>query len=412
LLASKQVSRPAQGTTLARICRFAGRTQGLPTTCQYAAFHSSAPPTHPLPPPPLIHSPLSPIPPLPQIADALVSTNLSSYGYRYVNIDDGWAVARDNTTNEIIADPNEFPSGFPAIAEYIHSKNLSFGIYTCRGPLTCLKRPGSYSFESIDAATYAKIQFDFVKSDSCYGERSADVDYAIMRDALNASGRPMVFSVCNPGFGSGEFGHMWRTGPDLYSQQWSMFVDRFQLATTPEHRANTGPGAFPDPDNLEVGYSPRSPAGQGATPLEQRTMFSMWSIIPAPLVLAADLTSPLDPYTLETLTNADVIAVNQDELAAPGTPVVGDAYTSTSVWAKPLANGDVAVMLLNIAAPGNSTFVGFSFADVGVVVPPGGAGNTTVTVKDLWTGEVDAVYGSGYGKEVVAHGAVMLRVSV
>jgi alpha-galactosidase len=343
-----------------------------------------------------------------QMADAMVSTGLAAAGFSYVNIDDGWAFSRDNTTGVVSPDPTLFPSGMAALAEYVHNRSLKFGIYTCRGTMTCLKRPGSYSFEAVDAATYASWGVDFVKSDSCYGVRSADIDYAIMRDALNATGRHMVFNVCNPGFGTGEFGHSWRTGPDLYSQSWDMFVNRFQLATTPEQRAAAGPGAFPDPDNLEVGVSPRAPPGQGATPLEQRSMFSMWAILPAPLVLAADLRTGLDAYALATLTNAAVIAVNQDALAAPASPIVGDAFAATSVWAKPLQNGDVAVMLLNVNAPGNAT-IGFSFADAGL--PQGSGGNATVTVTDLWTGATTDVYGSGYAAVAQPHEAVMLRLS-
>ena len=261
------------------------------------------------------------------MADAMVSTGLSQVGFNLIAIDDGWAVARDNTTGEIIADPTLFPSGMAALATYVHAKNLTFGIYTCRGPMTCLKRPGSYMHEEVDAQSYAKWGVDFVKSDSCYGERSPDVDYAVMRDALNATGRHMAFAVCNPGFGSGEFGNMWRTAPDLSSQSWDMILNRFQQTATAEQRALVGPGSFPDPDNLEVGYSPRAPPGAGATPLEQRSMFSMWSILPAPLVLSADLRT-LDATSKATLTNAGVIAVNQDPLAAPGTPVVGDATTA------------------------------------------------------------------------------------
>ena len=341
------------------------------------------------------------------MADAMASSGLAAFGWKYVNIDDGWAsVARNATTNELVADAALFPSGMASLAAYIHARNLSFGIYTDRGSETCLGRNGSLGFEALDAETFASWGVDFVKEDSCYGARSSDVDYGIMRDALNATGRQMVFNICNPGFGSGEFGHSWRTAPDLYSQQWAMTLNRFQASTTPAQRAATGPGAFPDPDNLEVGYSPRSPPGAGATPLEQRSMFSMWAILPAPLVLAADLRS-LDNVTLSVLTNAAVIAVNQDVLAAPGTPVVGDAFSTASVWAKPLANGDVAVMLLNTgAAPAT---IGFTFAQVGF--PASGGGNASFTVADLWSGASTEVYGDGYAASALSHEAVMLRVS-
>jgi alpha-galactosidase len=188
------------------------------------------------------------------IADGITSSGLDAYGYKLVALDDGWAAPRNSTTNVITADPALFPSGMAALSAYVASKGLSFGIYTDRGNFTCLKRPGSFGFEALDAQTYANWGVNFVKEDSCYGSRAPEIDYGIMRDALNATGRHMAFCVCNPGFGNSSFGNQWRTGPDLYSQAWDMVINRWGLAVA--QASLTGPGGFPDPDNLEVGYSP------------------------------------------------------------------------------------------------------------------------------------------------------------
>lgn len=342
----------------------------------------------------------------------MVSSGLSNFGYSYIALDDGWA-NRSSTNNTLFADPNLFPSGMAATVAYVHSKNLSFGLYGDRGNLTCLGRPGNYGFEALDSATFAEWQVDLLKVDSCYGSRSPDIDYAIWRDALNATHRPIVFVVCNPPFGTGEFGHQWRTGPDLYSQDWSMTLNRFQLATITSQRGVVGPGAIADPDNLEVGYSPRCQPGAGATVLEQQSMFSMWAFLPAPLILSADLRSITQfPEIMSILTNKDVIALNQDSLVIPANPVIGDATTPISVWSRPLANGDIGVMVLNVAGGnGNETIIGFSFTTVGCPPLPN-PGQSSYLVRNLWTNITTQVFGNGYAVNPLLHEAILLRITL
>ena len=171
------------------------------------------------------------------MADGLVSSGLDAFGYKLVAIDDGWAAPRDPTTHEITADPTLFPHGMAALSAYVTARNLTFGVYTDRGNLTCLKRPGSLGYEAVDAQTYAGWGVGFVKEDSCYGERPAAVDYGVMRDALNATGRHMAFCVCNPGFGNASYGNQWRTGPDLYSQASRHGALKGRLARAPSYAA-------------------------------------------------------------------------------------------------------------------------------------------------------------------------------
>ena len=242
-------------------------------------------------------------------------TSLLSVGFRHVWIDDGFALPRDNVTQKIIVDPLLFPSGFRDLSDTLHNQGLLFGIYTSKGPLTCLayqpgqpKRPGSCGFEQIDADTYANDwQVDQVKDDGCGGCPQHD-PFVAMRDALNATGRHILYTIhgdTTPGSDNGTVANMWRTGNDLYSSSFDMWTNRLDLATASTQYVLAGPGSLPDPDFLEVGYSPRNPPGATQTALEQRSMFTLWAALPTGLILSADLrvgSNGVDADTLETLT--------------------------------------------------------------------------------------------------------------
>ena len=268
------------------------------------------------------------------MADGMVSSGLHAAGYQHIWIDDGWAVGRDSK-GHVLVEASLFPSGMRALSDYIHARGLKFGIYTSKGPLTCLgyaptgqpKRPGSCGFETIDAEVYAhEWQVDQVKDDGC-GQCSQHDPWVAMRDALNKTGRPILFAVhagnCNNWSTpvqcvNGSVANMWRTGGDLSAGTYSMWTNRLDLATTPMQAALAGPGAFPNPDFLEVGYSPRFHKGQpGSMDVrKQRAMFTMWAALPGPLILSADLRASsmntgrgLDEDVLRILTNKEVIAV-------------------------------------------------------------------------------------------------------
>ena len=289
------------------------------------------------------------------IGDGLVHFGLRDVGFTNVWIDDGFALPRDNVTNKITVDPIAFPSGMRNLSDYLVARGLSLGVYTSRGPLTCLayqpsqpKRPGSCGYETIDAETYV---FDWnvsqVKDDGC-GDCPQHDPFKAMRDALNATGKPVLFTIhgcADPGCDFGETANMWRTGDDLYSSNFQMWTNRLDLATTPFQANLTGPGSLPDPDFLEVGYSPRESRSDSQTPLEQRSMFTMWAALPTGLILSADLriwSNGLDAYTIETLTNREIIAINQDDAVLPMRPVFNES--GIQVWKKPLASGDLAIV--------------------------------------------------------------------
>jgi alpha-galactosidase len=213
-----------------------------------------------------------------EAADAVVSTGMKDAGYQYVVIDDCWQVSRDAEGN-IVPDPKRFPSGMKALADYIHSKGLKFGIYSDAGTGTCQKRPGGRGYEFQDARQYAAWGVDYLKEDWCntLPGQNAESSYTLMRDALAATGRPIVFSLCEwgsnkPWLWAGPVGNLWRATGDIQDcwdckKQWggNGVVQIIDLMAGLE--SYSGPGHWNDPDMLEVGNG-------GMTTEEYRAHFS------------------------------------------------------------------------------------------------------------------------------------------
>jgi alpha-galactosidase len=251
-----------------------------------------------------------------EIADAMVSSGMKEAGYQYIVIDDCWQVGRDKE-GYIIPDPERFPSGMKALGDYIHSKGLKFGIYSDAGILTCKKRPGSRGYEFQDARTYASWGVDYLKYDWCnHGTQDAKASYSIMRDALYAAGRPIVFSICEWGSNepwkwADEVGHLWRTTGDIQpcydcKVNWGELGWIHILDKQVELSAYAGPGHWNDPDMLEV-------VNEGLTFNESRAHFTMWCMLAAPLMAGNDLRN-MNKETIDILTNKNLIAINQDVL--------------------------------------------------------------------------------------------------
>ena len=280
-------------------------------------------------------------------ADAMVASGMKAAGYRYVIIDDCWQVARD-ANGDIVADPKRFPRGIRAVAEYVHSKGLKFGIYSDAGDRTCQGRPASRGHEYQDALRYARWGVDYLKYDWCntggLDPRSA---YATMSDALRATGRPIVFSLCDWGvkkpwlWGAQAGGNLWRTTPDVWdgwSGRHGFALGVLDILDRQVGLAGyAGPGHWNDPDMLEVGNG-------GMSNAQYRAQFSLWAILAAPLIAGNDLTH-MTAGTRAILTNRQVIAVDQDPLGIEGHRALkkGDA----EIWVKPLTGGSEAVVLLN-----------------------------------------------------------------
>ncbi len=316
-----------------------------------------------------------------EAADALVSSGLKAAGYEYINIDDSWDETTRDAQGNLVVDPAKFPNGIKALADYVHARGLKLGIYADRGLLTCSKFPGSYGHEAADAALFASFEVDYVKVDNCYPntattaaldrvaqlggtvdgitpsaryQAAQQVDYTNWANALRATNRPMLFSICAWWFYSWEptLGNMFRTTKDTKAN-WTSFLatldgnggdtTRYTDANFPAPGISkyAGPGHWNDPDMLEVGNT-------GLTDTEQRAQFSLWAIMAAPLILGNDLTN-MSAATLATLGNTEVIAVDQDPLGKQGVPI--SPSTTLEVWSKPLSGAKTyAVALFNRTA--------------------------------------------------------------
>ena len=336
-------------------------------------------------------------------ADAIASNGMKDAGYQFVNLDDCWQTSRDAAGN-IVADATKFPSGIKALADYVHSKGLKFGLYTDAGTRTCAGRPGSLGHEYQDARTYASWGVDYVKEDWCntLPGQDAEASYTLMRNALAASGRPIVFSICEwgshkPWLWAGPIGNLWRATGDIQDcwdchKTWGgngvvQILDQMDPIWT-----YSGPGHWNDPDMLEVGNG-------GMTTEEDRAHFSMWALFSAPLMVGTDVVH-MSAATRDILENKAVIAIDQDPLGQQGHRVWKDG--DREVWSKQLADGGRAVVLLNRgAAPAQITA---QWTDIGY------PSSVAATVRDLWTGkEVTGQKGS-YAADVPGDAAVMVRV--
>lgn len=335
-----------------------------------------------------------------QTADFFVSSGMKAAGYQYVNIDDCWMTHdRDPDTGRLVPDPVKFPDGIKGTADYVHSLGLKLGIYEDAGTATCAGYPGSLGHEQVDAQTFADWGVDYLKYDNCNNAGSTTKEqyiqrYSAMRDALAATGRPIVYSICEWGVNepwtwAGDVGNLWRTTGDI-SDNWnslkSIINQNAPLAPYAE------PGAWNDPDMLEIGNG-------GMTNTEYKTHFSLWAEMAAPLLAGTDLRKA-GPATMAIYLNKDVIAIDQDALGVQGRVVKTDG--THEVFAKPLANRDVAVALYN--SGDTAATISTSASQVGLARSRG-----AYTLTDLWSKQVTESAGQ-ISAQVPAHGTVLYRV--
>ena len=327
-------------------------------------------------------------------ADAMVSGGMKDAGYQYIVIDDCWQTSRD-ANGYIIADPIRFPSGIKALADYVHSKGLKFGVYSCAGTMTCAGRPGSKGYEYKDAEKYAEWGVDYLKYDWCYTDgQDSRQSYQLMRDALEAAGRPIVFSICEwgstqPWLWAKGIGHLWRTTGDIQAT-WSSFTNLLDLQVGLEKYS--GPGGWNDPDMLEVGNGAMSKG-------EYCAHFSLWCLLAAPLIAGNDLRS-MNADVVEILTNKEVIAVNQDSLGIQGHKVRDDG--DFEVWSKLLKDSSRAVILFNRSSSEKRMLV--AWQEVGF------ENDALLHVRDLWQHKDVGYFKDYYSATVPSHDVVMLRV--
>jgi alpha-galactosidase len=238
-------------------------------------------------------------------ADAMVATGLKDLGYEYINIDDCWAVHNRTDDGKLIPDPIKFPEGIKGVADYVHGLGLKLGIYSDAGTNTCQGQPGSLGHEKDDAESFAEWGVDYLKYDNCFNTGASALDrYPAMRDALNATARPIFYSICNWGdektpTWAPEVGNSWRTSADI-KDFWLSMKHNFRVNAWYPDAA--GPSGWNDPDMLEVGNGWMSDS-------EYLTHFNLWALIKAPLIIGCDMKA-MSKSTFAILSNAEVIAVN------------------------------------------------------------------------------------------------------
>ncbi|MEK0098728.1 NPCBM/NEW2 domain-containing protein [Streptomyces sp. A475] len=274
-------------------------------------------------------------------ADRFVSLGLKDLGYKYVNIDDCWALKERDADGRLVADPAKFPNGLKWLSDYVHERGLKLGIYGDAGTATCAGYPGSLGHERVDAQRYADWGIDYIKYDNCNNQGlPAQERYRAMGDAIAATGRNMLFNLCEWGankpweWATSVGGHSWRTTGDI-TDDWDS-VKSIIRANLP--LANyAGPGHWNDPDMLQVGNG-------GMSDYEYRTHFGMWVMMASPLLLGTDL-STASEATLKLVGNRTLTGIDQDPLGKQARVVTeaGGRY----VLAKPLADGSIAVALYN-----------------------------------------------------------------
>lgn len=333
-------------------------------------------------------------------AEMLISSGLRDLGYEYVVIDDCWAEKERDENGCLVVDKNKFPSGMKALADYIHSLGLKFGMYSCAGTLTCAGYPASFEHEFQDAKTFASWDVDYLKYDYCFHPLTVSGKnlYRRMGMALRNCGRDILFSACSWGVeethewirtvGCG----MWRSTGDIKDSWQSIkgiIIDVIRKLPF------GGSNCFNDMDMLVVGMKNRGYCALGGcTEEEYRTHFSVWAMLQSPLILGNDL-SLLDEKTMEILGNEEVIAINQDEGCMQSFVLPSwkrnvseetEKYEYDEdrelMFARMLENGDYAVCIVNMSDV-TAKNVGFTVDQLGL----NSACCPRCIVRDLWTKE-------------------------
>ncbi len=348
-------------------------------------------------------------------ADWMVKSGLASHGYQYINIDDGWQGERDE---DGVLHPNEKFKDMKALADYVHSKGLKIGIYSSPGPATCGGFAGSYQHEEQDAMMYAEWGMDYLKYDWCsYGDIAKQdggleefkKPYFIMREALDKCGRDIVFSLCQYGmsdvweWGAEVGGNLWRTTGDIHDTWQSLSDIGFKQGKSSPFAK---PGQWNDPDMLVVGKTAGAWGEIHPTILtqnEQITHITLWSLLAAPLLIGCDM-AEMDQFTLDLLSNDDVLDVDQDPLGKAAVPVQAKEAVENSpgleVWSRPLWDGTIAVGLFNRSD--KETVVTAKWSELGL--------SGKQPVRDLWKKKDMGKFDGSYGVSVAPHGAALLKI--
>lgn len=308
-----------------------------------------------------------------EMMERMINNGYVDLGYNYLNLDDCWASKDRNSDGQLEADPEKFPSGIKYLSSHIQQSGLYFGIYSCAGTQTCAKYPASLNYETTDANTFAEWGVNYLKYDNCFNDSVPGTKrYQAMSQALNQTDSPIFFSMCNWGEEESwkwapQIANSWRTTQDIFNG-WASVEQNFLI--NQQHADVSGPGAWNDPDMLEVGVHDGK-GHYGLTLTEERTHFAMWALAKAPLIIGADL-SNIRQESVEILQNKDLIAVNQDLKSRQATCYIGCTswhrfWRLPAVYVTSVSDGSIVANVINFR---ETTFDGVSFelGDIGVIL--------------------------------------------
>lgn len=352
------------------------------------------------------------------VADLFLSEGYQAAGYEYIVIDDCWSLKERDTEGHLVADPSKFPSGMKALADYIHSKGLKFGMYSCAGTHTCAGYPGSFEHEFEDAKQFAEWGVDFLKYDYCFKPKQVlgEILYKRMSLALKNCGRDILFSACNWGSDNvyqwiRESGaHMYRSTGDI-QDNWDSIK---RLATSQlGKQCYTGSYCHNDMDMLVVGMyggSNNDFIGKigGCTDMEYRTHFSLWSLMGSPLMIGCDIRKASEE-TKNILLNRDILAVNQDPESRGAYLIKLEPWqevTEAFMLVKVLSNGDLAIGFFNFSDSDRE--IAILFWDLGL---PYAAGYS-LSLYDCWEHRELGTYKERYAPVIPAHGCLVVRAKL
>ena len=356
-----------------------------------------------------------------EMADTLVSRGYRDAGYEYLVIDDCWSLRDRNDAGLLVPDPEKFPSGMKAVADYVHAKGLKFGMYSCAGVMTCAGYPSSYDHEFTDAKTFASWGVDFLKYDFCKFPETGDcrTRYQTMSMALKSTGRPILFSACNWGrhdpwnWMRSVGAHMYRSTGDIMDNYRS-FTDIFKSQLG--NLSMSAPGSFNDMDMLTVGMCGKGNVGLGkvCTYEEYRMQFALWCLCGVPLMLGADLRSVAPEYEA-LMKHPDLLRINQDEECRPPYLIrKSSVFTNNPApkegempWReipdasytlfRHLSGGEFALAFINLSEA--ETTIHCELVDLGLPVSSGFA----LSVKDVFTGEDLGQRSDYFNQQVPGH---------
>lgn len=347
-----------------------------------------------------------------ETADAMVEKGYLAAGYNYLVIDDCWAEMERGADGRLVPDHKKFPNGMKAVADYVHSKGLKFGMYSCAGIRTCAGYPSSFDHEFVDAQTFADWGVDFLKYDFCNFPVTANCKarYHRMSMALKATGRDILFSACNWGVEEpwkwmASLGvQMYRSTGDI-NDSYKSFKD-IALSQI-DNLCMSGSGCFNDPDMLVVGMYGKGNVGfGGCSDLEYRTHFALWCLFGVPLMMGGDIRS-LNETSSSLLLNPRLIAIDQDEECRP--PLLVDKRDDLYFFVRHLSDNELVLACFNFKDEPRATYqVSCAFDDIGLPYESGYG----LQLTDVFTGEELGVKRDVFMPAVEPHGCRMYRAKI